>query len=213
MFIWKASTILAEIRQFLPDLHAGLTTIEAAMGKASEAKTLAAVYRRLASVSIDYGVMEKAKDVFMIPADFGWSDVGSWDTLWEISAKDEKETPPPRVFALLKGSNSLVHSPKKLVALVASRTSLSIETKRRAPGLPERKIPGLEKNCRYLEPGKNTVALRAGPEGLQINLFPLHEKRAFLGPPDCAHTLFSSSKGDDEMFGCRSDASRRRPFW
>ena len=131
MFIWKASTILAEIRQFLPDLHAGLTTIEAALGKASEAKTLAAVYQRLAAVSIDYGVMEKAKDVFMIPADFGWSDVGSWDTLWEISVKDEKgNAATGGSFALFEEvQNSLVHSPKKLVALVGVRDIIVVETK------------------------------------------------------------------------------------
>lgn len=131
MFIWKASTILNEIERFLPQLHAGLMTIQASVGKADEAKTVSKIYKGLASVSIDYGVMEKAKDVFMIPASFGWSDVGSWDALWEISEKD------PNGNAATGGSqavfesteNALVYSPKKLVALVGMKDVLVVETK------------------------------------------------------------------------------------
>ena len=131
MFIWKASTILHEIERFLPDLYSGLMTIKAALGKSAEAKTVSAIYKGLASISIDYGVMEKAKDVFMIPASFGWSDVGSWDTLWEISAKDQNGN------AVTGGSqaifenteNALVYSPKKLVALVGMKDVIIVETK------------------------------------------------------------------------------------
>jgi len=131
MFVWKASTILTEIERFLPDLHAGLMTIKAAIGKDTETRTVSRIYKNLASVSIDYGVMEKAKDVFVIPADFGWSDVGSWDALWEISAKDKNGN------AVAGGSravfesteSSLVYSPKKLVALIGMKDVLVIETK------------------------------------------------------------------------------------
>ncbi|HPL09857.1 MAG TPA: mannose-1-phosphate guanylyltransferase [Smithellaceae bacterium] len=131
MFIWNASTILKEIEKFLPDLHSGLMTIKSSLGTSSEARTVSKIYRSLASVSIDYGVMEKAKDVFMIPAGFGWSDVGSWDTLWEISQKDFKGN------ALAGGSqamyenaeNTLVYSPNKLVALIGIKDILVVETK------------------------------------------------------------------------------------
>ena len=131
MFIWKASTILNEINRFLPDLYSGLMTIKASLGKASEAKTVSAVYKGLASISIDYGVMEKAKDVFVIPASFGWSDVGSWDTLWEISAKDKNgNTTTGGSQAIFEGTeNALVYSPKKLVALVGMKDVIVVETK------------------------------------------------------------------------------------
>lgn len=131
MFIWKASTILDEIRRFLPDLHAGLMTIKAALGKGSEAKTVSAIYRRLASISIDYGIMEKAKDVLMIPASFGWSDVGSWDTLWEISGKDARGNAATRGSDVIleDTENALVCSPHKLVALVGMKDVIVVETK------------------------------------------------------------------------------------
>jgi len=131
MFVWKASTIINEIKRFLPDLYSGLMTIKASLGKSSEAKTLSTIYKGLAPISIDYGVMEKAKDVFVIPASFGWSDVGSWDALWEISSKDGRGN------ALAGGSqaifesteNAMVYSPNKLVALVGMKDVIVVETK------------------------------------------------------------------------------------
>ena len=88
MFIWKTSAILKEISRWLPDLYSGLMKIKEALGSPEEAVIVPRVYKKLASISIDYGVMEKADKVFMLEGDFGWSDVGSWDTLWEISPKD-----------------------------------------------------------------------------------------------------------------------------
>ncbi|NLA39953.1 MAG: NTP transferase domain-containing protein [Smithella sp.] len=131
MFVWKASAILREIEKFLPDLHSGLMAIRPSLGTSSEARTVSNIYKNLASVSIDHGVMEKAKDVFMIPASFGWSDAGSWDTLWEISPKDQKGN------ALAGGSqaifeqaeNTFVYSPDKLVALIGIKDVLVVETK------------------------------------------------------------------------------------
>jgi len=131
MFVWKASKILAEIAQYLPDLYSGLMTIKASLGKDSETRTVSKIYSGLRSISIDYGVMEKARDVFVIPASFGWSDVGSWDALWEISARDQNGNAAtggsPAIFE--NTGNSLVYSPKKLVALIGMQDVLVIETK------------------------------------------------------------------------------------
>jgi len=131
MFIWKASTILSQIEKFLPDLYSGLMTIKMALGKSSEARTVSTIYKELASISIDYGVMEKSQDVFMIPASFGWSDVGSWDTLWEISVKDKMGNAATGGSQTIFESteNALVYSPKKLVALVGMKDVIVVETK------------------------------------------------------------------------------------
>jgi mannose-1-phosphate guanylyltransferase len=128
MFIWKASTILAAIERFLPDLHRGLLTIREAMGTEREAEVVAAVYARQKSVSIDYGVMEKAGHVLIVPGDFGWSDLGSWDALWEVSQKDAKGNAVRGEFIGIDATNSLVHSPGKLVALVGVDDLLVVET-------------------------------------------------------------------------------------
>jgi mannose-1-phosphate guanylyltransferase len=88
MFVWKASTIMEAIRSFLPGLYAGLMQIAEALGTDREEEIVGEVYSAQKSVSIDYGVMEKAGNVLVAPGDFGWSDLGSWDALWELSPKD-----------------------------------------------------------------------------------------------------------------------------
>lgn len=130
MFIWKASTILEEIARFLPDLYSGLMKIKKVLGTSREAVTIRSVYKKLTSISIDYGVMEKAANVFMLRGYFGWSDVGSWDALWEILAKDDQGnavTGSNVIFEDTEGS--LVYSPQKLVAIVGAKDLIVVETK------------------------------------------------------------------------------------
>lgn len=91
IFVFTARTILAEFAACMPDLARGLERIEAALGTDRERDVIAEVYGGLASISIDYGVMEKtASRVFVIPAAVGWSDLGSWPALAELRA-DERD--------------------------------------------------------------------------------------------------------------------------
>ena len=131
MFIWKASVLLKEISRWLPDLYAGLQKIDRSIGASEEETTVARVYKKLNSVSIDYGVMEKADHVFIIPGDFGWSDVGSWDALWEIAPQDTNgnvSLNDSRTVFEDTGS-SLVYNPGKLTALVGVQDLIIVETK------------------------------------------------------------------------------------
>lgn len=90
MFIWKVSSILAEFERQMPELYQGLTRIAASLGTAAEATTIEEIWRGLKSVTIDYGIMEKAESVAVIPAtDLGWDDIGSWESLFEVLPCDE----------------------------------------------------------------------------------------------------------------------------
>lgn len=130
MFVWQTSVILEEIKRWLPELYAGLTLIDTSLGTAGETATVSRVYKKLVSVSIDYGVMEKAGNVFILPGNFGWSDVGSWDALWDISPKDKQNN------VILSGSRtvledskgSLIYNPRKLTALLGVRDLMIVET-------------------------------------------------------------------------------------
>jgi len=131
MFIWKTSVILNKIGRFLPDLYSGLMKIDEALDSPEESTVVPRVYKKLRSISIDYGVMEKASSVFMLQGDFGWSDVGSWDALWEISPKDQKNIVSlsgSRTMAEDSG-DSLVYNPHKLTALVGVKDLIIVETK------------------------------------------------------------------------------------
>jgi mannose-1-phosphate guanylyltransferase len=129
MFVWKASTVMNAIGRFLPDLHRGLLQIREALGTDREAAVVRAVYKDQRAVSIDYGVMEKAKDVLVIPGAFGWSDLGSWDALWEVSEKDQNGNVVRGEFIGVDAADSLIHSAGKLIALVGVKDLLVVETK------------------------------------------------------------------------------------
>ena len=86
------------------------------------------VYGETKSVSIDYGVMEKARNALVIRGDFGWSDVGSWDALWEVSPKDGKGNAVRGKLINIDSGNCLVYSPGKPVALVDVEDLIVVET-------------------------------------------------------------------------------------
>jgi mannose-1-phosphate guanylyltransferase len=95
MFVWRADTVLGEIKAFLPDAHAGLTKIADAWGTPSGQKVVNEVYSTLKKISIDYGVMEPASqrkgnaDVAVVEMPVNWLDVGSWPALAETLTPDE----------------------------------------------------------------------------------------------------------------------------
>jgi len=131
MFVWKTSVILDAINRWLPDLYAGLMKIDRALGSSKEAVVTPRVYKKLASISIDYGVMEKAENVLMLKGNFGWSDVGSWDALWEISAKDVHGNVALNSSRVISANTegSLIYNPRKLTALIGVKDLIIVETK------------------------------------------------------------------------------------
>jgi mannose-1-phosphate guanylyltransferase len=89
MFIWRADKILKEIERQMPALAAGLNKIEKAWGLPDQQAAVTAVWSGLKSETIDYGIMEGASRTVVIPArDLGWSDVGTWDSLFGILPVD-----------------------------------------------------------------------------------------------------------------------------
>lgn len=88
IFIWKAATILAALEEFQPKLHAAVQRIAAAWSTGERAAVLAREYEALERISIDYAVMENAREVLVLPAPFRWDDVGSWLALERLHPQD-----------------------------------------------------------------------------------------------------------------------------
>ncbi len=92
MFVWQTQRIWSEIERYMPALWEGLVEIQRRWNTAACEQTITRVWERLEAQTIDYGIMEHARDVVVIPAaGLGWSDVGSWDALFEILPKDADE--------------------------------------------------------------------------------------------------------------------------
>lgn len=90
MFIWRVDRILEEFQRQMPDFYVQLVEVEAALGNSGYEPTLKRVWPRVDKQTIDYGVMEGAEDVCVIPVDIGWSDVGSWASLSQLLPTDEE---------------------------------------------------------------------------------------------------------------------------
>ena len=113
IFIFTPKTILDEIKLHLPSVYAGLQTIEEAMGTSRYHEVLLSVYQHLPSLSIDYGVMEKTKrPLFTLPGNFGWSDVGSWESVYDLrkEERDKEENLTQGSVILLDTKSSFVFS-------------------------------------------------------------------------------------------------------
>ena len=89
MFVWRIDVILKAFSKHMPTLYAGLSKVRKHVGKRSLKRVIKEVYSEQESISLDYGVMEKAENVLVIPADIGWSDVGDWAALDTIFEKDK----------------------------------------------------------------------------------------------------------------------------
>jgi len=109
MFAWRATDLLAEVQRQLPLLFDGIGAIGDALGTPDEAAALAGVYPRLPRTSVDFGIMEAARQCWTIPVDFEWSDVGSWAALDEVLDADERgNVALGRTFGLDADDNILV---------------------------------------------------------------------------------------------------------
>jgi len=128
IFVWRVSDILSQIKAHLPELYKGLLKIEKAMGRKDEAEVTRKVYSSLKSVSIDYGVMEKAKKVAVVPAAFGWSDLGTWRALEDISMKNQDGNVLAGNVIDIETRNSIVYAGKRLVATVGVENVVVVDT-------------------------------------------------------------------------------------
>jgi len=126
MFIWKVSSILNEIQIHMPDLYEGLEEIKSVLDTPAFDKKLATVYGQLRKISIDYGVMEKSQKVYLTKGNFIWSDIGSWEEVYQLSEKND-------VGNCIKGNvftemtvDSFILSPDKFTAVIGAENMIVI---------------------------------------------------------------------------------------
>jgi mannose-1-phosphate guanylyltransferase/mannose-6-phosphate isomerase len=129
MFVWRASVILAEIQRHLPLVHEVMQTILAdSQAGSSFQEAVEKHFAEMPSISIDYGVLEKSDRVSLIPCDIGWNDIGSWQAVHEISAKDENGNAMQGNVIAVDCKNSLIRAEKRLVAAIGIEDLCVIET-------------------------------------------------------------------------------------
>src|SRR5690606_21438821 len=90
IFIWSAKSILDSFRKYLPDMYESFQSIRNPISTPEGIDELRKLYGTVQFVSIDNGILEKAENVYVIPSSFGWSDLGTWKSLYENSKKDKQ---------------------------------------------------------------------------------------------------------------------------
>ena len=128
MFVWRVDRIMAEFQRQMPDFYAQLAEIKAALGTPSYEAVLGRVWPQVAKQMIDYGVMEGAKDVAIIPVDIGWSDVGSWSSLFDLLPADEDGNTIVGPHVGIDTRDTLVFGRDRLVATIGLEGLVIVDT-------------------------------------------------------------------------------------
>jgi len=128
MFIWRVDRILEEIERQMPDLYVQLIRISASLGKPGYAEVLSQIWLQVTQQTIDYGVMEHASDVLVIPTDIGWTDVGSWGSLFELLPADQDGNISIGPCLKIDTRNTLVFGNKRLVATIGVQDMVIVDT-------------------------------------------------------------------------------------
>lgn len=131
IFVWKISTILSAFQKYLPEMHELFAQEQSKLGTEAESTVLETVYPQCTSISIDFGIMEKADNVFVIPASFGWSDLGTWNSAWENMEKDYLgNAVAGKKVMVIDATRCVVHAPhEKLVVLQGLDDYIVVDSK------------------------------------------------------------------------------------
>lgn len=165
MFFFRAADMKKLVAEHLPELAKGIEAIDdaAKKGAAEEDATVKAVFPTLPSISIDHGVMEKAKGLAVVPGDFGWNDVGSWQSAWELGEKDEKENALTENAVAIDASRNLVRNlgqaKKKVIALVGVDDLVVVETDDAILVLPRERAQDVKLVIEHLKKSGRTEVL------------------------------------------------------
>src|SRR5262250_1572936 len=160
MFFWRVSTFFDNLQRHLPKTHAELEKLAASIGSRSYEKKLRAVYPKLENISVDYAILERATDqsgatqVFVIPAEIGWSDIGSWAAVYELLRKQPSENVLAGQGHVLDASGNFLWSPSKFVAAIGVRDLVVVETPDALLICPRDRAQDVAKIVKHLESQK-----------------------------------------------------------
>jgi mannose-1-phosphate guanylyltransferase len=140
MFVWSATTLANAVREYMPETAPLLEEIVAAWGTPEFGKVFAELYPKCENISVDYAILEprsakgeKHSNLYCLPANFGWSDLGSWTALHEYQVEQREADEAGNVTEAtgtlaVNAQNNYVHSPKRFVALVGVQNLVVVET-------------------------------------------------------------------------------------
>lgn len=131
IFIWSAKSINKAFEKHLPEMHEIFNQGKVFYNTPNEIQFIANAYLQCTNISIDFGIMEKAENVYVLPADFGWSDLGTWASIYQMAEKDYvgNAVIPSDQVMMFDSSNCMVNVPaNKLVILQSLHNYIVVES-------------------------------------------------------------------------------------
>ena len=128
MFVWKISTILDNLKKYMGSTYEGLMKIKDAIGTPEEDIVLENIFPTFQSESIDYGIMEKASNIYILPGVFGWDDVGSWLAVGRIKKSNENGNVVNGNIITINSKNNIIEGSQKLIATVGIEDLIIVDT-------------------------------------------------------------------------------------
>ena len=128
MFIWRADTILDQMQHYLPEVYDAFEPVQQVLGTSEEHQAVTSAFQTCPRISIDYGVMERAEKVYVVPGSFGWNDIGDWRAVYDLSEHDEHGNALLGNVILHDSSRCLVHAEERLVVLVGIHDAVVVDT-------------------------------------------------------------------------------------
>jgi len=128
MFIWKLTTIMAEFERQMPELHGRLMRIADLIGEPNYAETMPLIWHGIEKQTIDYGVMEHAENVVVIPADMDWLDVGTWTSLKSLLPMDGKGNCSKGEVLLTDSENTLIIGNSRIITGIGLKDLIIVDT-------------------------------------------------------------------------------------
>jgi len=128
MFIWKISTILKAYETLMPELYQQVMMLGQTIGTNAYSETLAQIWLNIKKQTIDYGIMEKAERVAVLPVDIQWADVGNWASLRQLLPQDEHGNAIRGEALLLDCQNNLIFADKRMIAAIGLEDFVVVDT-------------------------------------------------------------------------------------
>ena len=128
MFVWKTSSILNAFNNIMPVLHSGLIEIRNSLGTDSETDMINRIFPDFPSISIDYGIMEKSSNIYTIPGNFGWDDVGSWNAMERTRTPNSDDNIISGNILSINTEHCIIQGDKKLIACVGLEDLVIVDT-------------------------------------------------------------------------------------
>ena len=148
IFVWRANSLLSSLKKYMPELHEAMKEIGQ---RIENSDSFDDIWETILPESIDYGLMEKADNIFVIPAQFEWNDLGSWDALYEIFSKKENDNVIRGLGTVLDGENNFIQSNEKFTAVIGLDNIVVVNTNDATLVVPRDKVEKVKDLVSWLD--------------------------------------------------------------